>query len=497
MSIRSFTLALGACVLGALSPVADAQNRSDANDVIAVKARTVHIGNGETIENGVVLISGGRITGVGPGLPIPRGASVIEVDESSVTPGLIDAYARLERVDPFDAARRSSGRGRLAEIVRRMHGDHETGAFACTCTGFDLCPASHLHFQYDVDGVTCPLCAFPSHAPMEAASGLVSTASFTESSSEIVAHTSILDSINIRGADFDRLVSGGVTTVFVSPDSAAVIGPRGAIMRTAGPARSRVIDDQAAVHAALNSDTFRFGPGNAPPFRGFVNNQTRRPNTRMGVTWVFRKAFYDADRHAQGLPVGGADTAPAPALEVLKQVREGQVPLRIHARQKNDIESAIRLSEEFGLRFTLLEATEAYEIMGLIERAGLPVIYGPIEVDPTGPRRFTPEARRGRLGTFRELLESGVQTALTAQDLRDENGLARQAMYAVWAGVDPADALRAVTLTPAEILGIADRVGSIETGKDADLVVWSGPPLDPTSRPLVVIVNGRVEVDRR
>ncbi|TVQ61670.1 MAG: hypothetical protein EA378_07955 [Phycisphaerales bacterium] len=497
--IRRFGAAL-ACVAGAMLATdahAQGQNRGDREQTIAIKADTVHLGNGETIENGVVLIVGGKIAGVGPGLAIPRGATVIEVERSSVTPGLIDAYARLERVDPFDAARRESGRGRLAEIVRRMHGDHETGAFACTCTGFDLCPAGHMHFEYEVDGVTCPLCAFPNHMPMEAASGLVSTASLTESSSEVVAHTSVLDSINLRGADFDRLAGGGVTTVFVSPDSAAVIGPRGAIVRTGGPVRGRVVEEQSAVQAAMNSDTFRFGPGNNPPFRGFVTNQTRRPNTRMGVTWVFRKAFYDSARHAEGLPVSGADTAPLAALDVLHRVRVGEVPLRVHARQKNDIESAFRMGREFGLSFTLLEATEAYELIDLLKDADATVVFGPIEADPTGPRRFTPEARRGRLGTFRELLDAGVRTALTAQDLRDENGLARQAMYAVWSGVSPGDALRAVTLTPAEILGIDDRVGSIEAGKDADLVVWSGEPLDPTSRPLLVLINGRVEVDRR
>jgi imidazolonepropionase-like amidohydrolase len=363
-----------------------------------------------------------------------------------------------------------------------------------------MCPGSHLHASYEDDGVTCPLCAYPKHAPLELldqASGLVGSGMITELSNEVAAHTSVLDSMNLRSPDLRRLAEGGVTTVFASPDSSAVIGPRGAILRTAGPVQDRVIEPAGAVHAAISSDPYRGSMSNAPPFRGFVTARTRRPNTRMGVTWVFRKAFVDAERHANGLPVGGAETAPYEALDVLWGVRSGEIPLRVHARQKNDIESAIRLTGEFGFGFTLLEATEAFELIDEIRAAGVPVILGPIETDPTGPRRFSPETRRASLATFGALLDAGITTALTAQDLRDENGLARQAMYAVRNGVDPQAALRAVTLTPAEILGVSDRLGSVEVGKQADLVVWSGDPLSPTSRPVVVIVNGRVEVDRR
>jgi imidazolonepropionase-like amidohydrolase len=102
-----------------------------------------------------------------------------------------------------------------------------------------------------------------------------------------------------------------------------------------------------------------------------------------------------------------------------------------------------------------------------------------------------------RLSTVRELMDAGVSVALSAQDLREEDGLARQAMYAVRAGVSPEEAIKAVTLTPAKMLGIDKEVGSIEAGKRADLVVWSGEPLDATSRPLVVLVGGRSVMDLR
>ena len=98
---------------------------------------------------------------------------------------------------------------------------------------------------------------------------------------------------------------------------------------------------------------------------------------------------------------------------------------------------------------------------------------------------------------MRELIEAGIPTALSAQDLREEDGLARQAMYAVRAGLTPEKALESVTLTPARLLGIDKEVGTLEAGKRADLVIWSGEPLEATSRPLLVVIGGKTVYDGR
>jgi imidazolonepropionase-like amidohydrolase len=307
----------------------------------------------------------------------------------------------------------------------------------------------------------------------------------------------VIDSINFRSPDFDRLVRGGVTTVFAAPDSAAVIGPRGAVVRTAGPIKSRVMNDASDVLAAFGSDSFRFGGGNQSPFGSFVTNRTRRPNSRMGVAWVFRKAFYDAEKELAGQPVTGADQPPTEAFETLGQVRGGEVPLRIKARLQRDIEAAFRLSREFGLNFTLVEATEAYKCLPVIVEGQVPVIFGPIYIDPNGVRSFSEETRESRLSTVKMLVDAGVETAITAMDLREEDGLARQAMYAMRAGLSFDDALKAVTLTPAKMLGIDDEVGSIEVGKRGDVVVWSGQPFDATARPVAVVMDGKIVYDAR
>lgn len=461
--------------------------------ITAVKVGTLHVGNGTVIENGVVLIDGGKITAVGAGLAIPVGAGVIDLPKGSITPGLIDANALVESQDMI-----SRRQGRPSALALMFHGRHNPEEQCFICSGQAPCALANIHETLE-PGQICPCCAYPSYKDVESlVSGVETTGwSQTEASSEVVPHTRVMDAVNLRSPDFDRLVRGGVTTVFVSPDSSAVIGPRGAVVRTAGPMRDRVEQAEAAVKGVMGTDAFNIGMGNASPFRGFVTVRTRRPNTRMGVAWVFRKAFYDAARWSEGVQPTGADTPPADALPVLKDILAGKIPLRIQARQQSDILTALRLSAEHKLKFTLLEGTEAYKCLAELKATRTPVVFGPISVVPSGPRLETGESEGARLTTLRELLDAGVETALSAQDLREEDGLARQAMYAMRAGLTLQEAITAVTLTPAKLVGISDKAGSIESGKRADLVVWTGEPFDSTSRPVVVIVGGKSVFDGR
>jgi imidazolonepropionase-like amidohydrolase len=217
----------------------------------------------------------------------------------------------------------------------------------------------------------------------------------------------------------------------------------------------------------------------------------------MGLVWVFRKAFYDVARRREGLPVYGADTADDVALDVLLDVVEGRVPFRIQARLQRDILAALRMAEEFQLSFTLEEATEAHLCLDEIKAAGIPVIFGPIYSQPAGIRRASGEGNQSRYFTFGALLEKGIPTALSAQEFREEDGLARQAMFAQRFGVDFDDALRAVTQTPAQLIGLDNELGTVEAGKRADLVLWSGEPFAATSRPLLVLIDGEIVLDQR
>ncbi len=107
------------------------------------------------------------------------------------------------------------------------------------------------------------------------------------------------------------------------------------------------------------------------------------------------------------------------------------------------------------------------------------------------------EVNRARLHTMKALVDAGIETALTAHELRDEDGLARQAMYAVRYGLDRSQVMRSVTEIPARMLGIDQEVGTLQRGKRADIVLWRGQPFEATSSPVVVIVGGLIVLDRR
>ncbi len=473
-------------ILGVIGPRSVIAN--DVIETIVLKAGLIHIGDGSVIENGEVLVAAGRIVAVGHKLDVPQGAKVIEYPNGSITPGLIDANAALESIDMANPAGYRLTASEVAHSVFCKTDHHEP---AVGCCG-SKCSRAIMH----ADGKHCKECGFPNKPP-DLSLGTRTWHSSSEQSSEVIPETRVLDSVNLRSPDFGRLVGGGVTTVFAAPDSAAVISSQGAILRTAGSFSDRVIREADAVKASMGTDPSWKGNRNRLPFRSFVDFHSRRPTTRMGVTWVFRKSLHDTRRHAQGMGIHGADSPSEPAMDILKGVLDGRTPLRIQARQQNDIAAAIRLAGEFGLSFVLEEATEAHRCIDMLKANSVPVVYGPIYVNAPGYRARSREVSRARLHTMRVLVEAGVEVALTAQELREEDGLARQAMYALRYGVEMADVMKAVTLTPARILGIEDEVGTLEVGKRADLVLWKSGPFAATSEPIVVWSGGEIVVDRR
>jgi len=479
-----------------------------ASPPVAVKGEKVYIGDGRTIESGIVLIQDGRIRAVGADVRLPEGTTVIEADGGCVTPGLIDANARIESVDLIAPSRKSpigDDSNQLGEIIKRLldegasDGERATNAQTSGVLGarYRSTPATQESLTGN-DSVVEPETMVGEEEDLPPfVSGVRSAAVINEQSSEVVPHTQVLDTLHLGSRDFDRLVRGGVTTVYASPDASAVIGARGAIVHTAGAEAGRVLVPAAAAKATIGSEPSILGTYNRGPSRYSSSMYARRPNSRMGLVWVFRKAFYDAARRRDGLRVYGADTAEPEALAVLLDVLEGRVPLRIQARIQRDILAALRLADEFDLEFTLEEATEAYRSIDELKAASVPVVFGPIYERPSGIRVRSGEANRSRYYTFRALLEAGIPTALSAQEFREEDGLARQVMYAQRFGVSFDDAFRAVTQTPARILGLDRELGTLQRGKRADLVVWSGQPFAATSMPLVVLIDGEIVLDRR
>lgn len=313
--------------------------------------------------------------------------------------------------------------------------------------------------------------------------GLAGPGSGAEHGSEVTPHLRVLDEVDLHAPVWRRLAARGVTTVCVTASPESVIGSKTTIVRTAGPAAARVVVQEGAVKATLGPEAWRRGARNTRPFGG-IDHLVRRPTTRMGGVWVFRDAF--ARARAGGLE--------GPAGDVLREVLEGRRALRVQARTRGDIETALRLAEEVGVGLVIEEATEVRYVLDLVKARGVPVIFGPVFDRPRGWRAFTGEGHDPALATAAMLHAAGVPFCLTAADGEDEDDLRAQAMMAVRYGLDPEAAIVAVTSSPARILGLA-RAGALLPEHDADVVVWSGPPLEPTSRALLVLVQGQVVVD--
>ena len=484
--------------------VVSAEEVTESVDSYAVKAAKAHLGNGQIVEDALIVIRDGKIESVTAGGSAPDGLKLLEVAE--VTPGLIDANAKI---DVMDALLYPSEDPRLTILRALGMEDQYHGGDVCPCG--TVCPAVTLHRKDE----SCLFCGYPEHDPhahahdeeeeeeellelkREAmAAGVPSESGLiTDQSSEVVPQFEIMDGIDHGSKDFDRLLQEGVTTVYLSPDGSAVIGSRGATMRTGGPITERFMGT-GSVKTVVGSDAYRYGTRNRSPFRGFVSIYTRRPDSRMGVGWVFRRAFYDALLRARGLEPTGADKTSAEASRVLQGVLAGDVPMRIQARTGSDIETAFRFANEFGISFTLEDPVEAWKRVDLLKQTETPVVFGPIFDQPSGITAGSSEMRNRRLHTVRDLSNAGIPMALSAQDLRGEEGLARQAMLAIRFGVEPAEALRMVTQYPAQLLGIESEVGTIEPGRRADLVCWNGSPFSALTRIEKVMLDGVLSYER-
>lgn len=315
---------------------------------------------------------------------------------------------------------------------------------------------------------------------IEASSSAGTSGIYAEQASEVVPELQVMDGVNLRDRSFRRLLERGVTTVHIDADPASVIGSQGCVVKTGGS--SRVVIEAGAIGGNLGPESWTRG-FNRRPF-GAPTHMTRRPNTLMGAVWVFREAFFRAKQ---------AETKATPAQSVLREVMDGKRPLHFLARRRGEIEAALRVSREAGVRIVLKEAQEAHHILDVIAAHKASVIYGPLQdLSASGQRGVL----QPRLDTPALLALSGIPFCLTASGEAGQDDLRGQALLAVRYGLESSVALDAVTAAPAEILGLNKRIGSLTKGFDADLVVWSGPPLAATSKPLAVVIDGQLVYGR-
>ena len=302
-----------------------------------------------------------------------------------------------------------------------------------------------------------------------------------EATNPCTPHVRAIDGVNPLDRCFQEAREGGVTTVLTGPGSANPISGQGIVIKTLG-----AWVDQMVLKAPA---TMKMALGENP--KTVYNGRKETPTTRMGTASVIRtelaRALEYMDRQDKADTEAGTN-APGydPRLEALIPVLRGELPVHIHAHRADDIATAVRICREYGLQFVVVHGTEGYRDTELLAAEGVGVITGPILTD-----RSKPELAGLTIENPARLAKAGVEIAIcTDHPVTPIQYLPLCAAIAVRGGLEPEEALRAITLGGARLAGVAHRVGSLTPGKDADVVVTSGHPLEWTGSVEHVFING-------
>jgi len=299
-----------------------------------------------------------------------------------------------------------------------------------------------------------------------------------ETSGPNQAHLRAIDAFDLNDPMVGHALRGGVTTVQTGPGDANSIGGQAGIFKlSAETVNAAVVRFPSAVAFSLDEAAkVTYGATN-----GF-------PSTRMANVGLIRQALIDANRYRDQTT---GDEPPARSLkeEALSMVLEGKVPALVSAERADELATALRLGEEFEFSLSLVGATDAQVLLDRLASSGVSVFLG-----PAGDAALRSEDGELLVGSAAKLKEWDIPFALVTGD--DENAprlsLLEQARSAVRGGLTPVEALEAITISPAKLLGLEGSLGSIEEGKEADLVLFDGDPLEASTQVLAVFVNGIV-----
>lgn len=292
-----------------------------------------------------------------------------------------------------------------------------------------------------------------------------------------------IDAINPMDMGFQDAIEGGVTTAVTGPGSANVIGGTFLAMKTYG----KRVDDMVIKNPVAMKIAFGENP------KRVYNEQHKSPVTRMAIAAMLRETLYEAKQYMEDLEASAEDPDRKPdfdlKLDALLPVMKKQIPLKAHVHRADDIFTALRIAKEFDLDITLDHCTEGHLIPEELAAAGKPCLIG-----PTFGSRTKVELKNKSFETPKVLMEAGLKVAI----ITDSNVIPIQhinmcAGMAVKAGLAEDEAWKSITIYPAEINGINSRVGSIEEGKDADIVIFKGNPLlDIDYETMMTIIDGKI-----
>lgn len=295
-----------------------------------------------------------------------------------------------------------------------------------------------------------------------------------EGTTPITPHIRAIDGVNPMDSAFHNALAAGITGVMVGPGSANPIGGQFAFIKTYG----RKIDDMVVLAPAAIKIAFGENPMNNYGPNGNI------PSTRMGIAALIREELSLAKAYFEDENSGGD----AFHMECYRELFEGNIPLKAHAHRVDDIYTAMRIAKEFGLKITLDHCTEGHLIAEDIAESRFPAIVG-----PSLASRNKDEVSLMDFKTPGILQKAGVLVALTTdhpvsriQYLPLCAGLAAKEGMGEWG------ALRAITIDAARICGVDNCLGSLTEGKDADIVIYDGNPLEIASSVVATIVNGQV-----
>lgn len=303
-----------------------------------------------------------------------------------------------------------------------------------------------------------------------------------EMTEPITPYIRAIDGINPMDSAFHNAVCSGITSVMVGPGSSNVVGGQFAFIKTVG----RSIDQMTVLAPAAMKVAFGENP------KTNYNDMEKMPTTRMSIAGMLREEIFKAVQYKKEKDKNSEDFEHDFKKECWLPVLNGEIPLKAHVHRTDDILTAIRIANEFKLKLTLDHCTEGHLIADEIKQSGFPAIVG-----PSLASRNKIEVQNMDFKTAGILSKKGIKVAVTTDHpVTRIQYLPVCAGFAAKEGLGIEEGLKAITINAAEICNVSHRVGSLEKGKDADIAIFDGNPMETFTNTMYTIINGEVVYDR-
>ncbi len=353
-----------------------------------------------------------------------------------------------------------------AGVIKELYTEERTdpaGVEIINARGKHITPGLidvHTHLGICEDGIGQDLC------------------DLNETTEPSTPHLRVIDAINPADTAFKDAVAAGVTSAQVLPGSANVFGGEAAVLKMAGDTVEEMLTiERSGIKVAFGEN----------PRRIYGKEQNKQPRTRMAIAAILREDLTKAANYLTQKEAGPSEQQDL-KLEALARLLRGEVVMRAHAHRADDIATALRIADEFGLKVTIEHCTEGQKVASLLAARKVSVALG-----PNLSAKCKIELRELSWHNIVNLAAAGVPYAIiTDHPVVPIHYLNVCAALAVREGLTEREALDGITINAARHLGLEDRIGSLEAGKDADIAIWSGHPLDYRSKAEKTLIDGRV-----